>query len=172
MDFKALLEQLEILCSNDDCSSNRNLELLKDDFAEYLENTFRYTLHAYRENGADYCRGCLMGSSHSDYKVISKNTKEELINEFAKLIHFNNTSGLEYAAYEFTLYEYGQDLTYSEDYDDILSEATNIAKDSEAYEKKLQEEKEMIRLAEARKRKEAAEKEELARLIKQYGLPT
>lgn len=60
-----------------------------------------YTVLAYRPNGADYCKGCLMGTSDSDFEFHTGDNLDQAA-RFAAEIEFGAPEGYEFCGYEFT----------------------------------------------------------------------
>lgn len=75
--------------------------------------SFHYTLLAYRPNGVDTCRNCVMGRSDSDFEVFSAKSAEQLADQWAKH-RMSRPSGYEYCSTEYTLLVDG----LSDDHDD------------------------------------------------------
>lgn len=174
MNLDSIIERLKQV-ENPDAT----LAAVITDLESHMEDMPLYRLHAYRANGADYCRGCLMDSSDSDYEVITAGTEQELVEAWAKFIHHDQTSGREYNDYEYHLYHYGMELGNSfdglncatDEYADLFSKAKAIADDWEAHQKRLEEErKEKERLRQLAN-KEQQERDNLKALIKKYGIP-
>jgi hypothetical protein len=57
---------------------------------------------AYRSDGSDYCRGCLMGSSSSDLEIFNTTNIDEAIEFAAKKRVEDNHSEREYNSHELT----------------------------------------------------------------------
>lgn len=53
-----------------------------------------YTLIAYRPNGIDSCRGCIMGRSDSDFNVFyySAEDRQKLVGDYAQYLVFDHES--------------------------------------------------------------------------------
>lgn len=62
-----------------------------------------YTLLAYRPNGVDTCRGCVMGTSDSDFKVQVFTDTQALTEAWAQLLLESSQAAREVCSVEFTL---------------------------------------------------------------------
>lgn len=119
-----------------------------------------YTLIAYRPNQTDYCRGCHMGSSDSDFSIeYFEATREgmanmlDLIKDFHKA-DFDVRSNREYANYELTILCNGVELTEYDPQDASILEKINSLKASNE-RIWLQEEKEVAKLKEEKRREQS-----------------
>lgn len=131
-----------------------------------------FLLTAYRSDGADYCRGCIMGSSSSDYETITSRDENEIADKWAALLHFNETKGREYASYEFTLYLNGRQLWEGDDeYELVRSLANEKLSQLLAEDKRRKEAEERKKAEDAQRAREAADQKKLRELINQYGVP-
>ncbi len=70
--------------------------------------TFVYTLVAYRENGVDTCRGCVMGTSDSAFSLEVFTDVDKLVKAWAKAI-FSEVKEREYCSTDYTLLLNGYD---------------------------------------------------------------
>lgn len=152
------------------------------------------TLLAYRADGADYCRGCLMGSSSSSFGAITTQDKALLARRWAELLR-EAPSGREYASTEFgllingvdaTRFLYGYalpgdeplDLTYEEEQvaKDVLAlleqEKARLAQEAQAEAQAKAQAAEQARQRQAEqaaKAKEAEDRARYAELHARYG---
>lgn len=78
---------------------------------------FVYTLVAYRANGVDTCRNCVMGQSNSDFELNVFTDAEALAKHWAKH-QFNAPHGREYGSFEYTLLLNGRDEYNDPSWDD------------------------------------------------------
>ncbi len=79
--------------------------------------SFTYTLVAYRADGVDFCRNCVMGRSSSDFDLSVFTDAHELAKYWAKH-SFNAPRGPEYDSYEYTLLLNGRDESHDPYSDD------------------------------------------------------
>lgn len=133
----------------------------------------QYTLIAYRENGSDYCRGCHMGSSDSDFGMEFAEDLTQLKSQYAEYLKMDVDGEDDRALqlWELTVLVDGKDL-YFED-GELLESIKDGAKD---IAKLYKEGKALRKAADALlKQQQAAERKrqhdlaELARLQCQYG---
>lgn len=156
--------------------------------------TYVYTLVAYRANGVDTCRNCVMGQSDSDFELSVSLDAESLAASWAHH-RLNAPRGREYCGYEYTLLINGRDDNNDADWDDAAHcdpetgepwtylERKRVAALAEARYAELVREKEAEaarqaaaaqarRLAELRtaeEQKERAERAEFARLSVKFA---
>lgn len=119
----------------------------------------KYTLIAYRSDHADYCRGCVMGTSVSDLQIFYSESPNEIIDKMAELNseYYDDNS---YADYEYTLVIDG--IPYSVDTGHVwLTDTTEQMSTVEANEKLMYE---IMNEAKERTKKQV----ESAEAIKRY----
>lgn len=131
-----------------------------------------YTLVAYRENGNDYCRGCHMGSSDSDFGMEFTESLNHLQTMYAEYLKkdVDDEDSREVMLWDLTILRDGKDLYDDHDvYNAVVEGARNIAKAyKEAKALRLAEEK-FLKQQQAAERKRQSDLAELARLQSQYG---
>lgn len=155
---------------------------------------FIYTLVAYRENGVDTCRGCVMGRSDSAFELTVFTDADKLARHWAR--HMADAPhGLEYCSYEYTLLLNGHDRDNDPDWDDeayldpatgqswyelerervqqlVEAETSAIQQAQRLEQQRLAAEAEAKRQVQARREAEATEareRAELARLQAKFG---
>ena len=123
-----------------------------------LASPERYTLIAYRKNGVQTCRGCVVDRWDSDFKYETNLTREEVIQKLAECRVTNQEGG----AYDDT-------LVYVEDPEEFYS--ADIHQAAWALVPGLEEKaKQDIRDAVAAQReREAVERREFERLVKKFA---
>lgn len=142
-----------------------------------------YTLIAYRPNGSDSCRGCLMGQSDSDHKIIITENMDKVSAEWAKFKFEDKYADREFCHWDVTLLRNGMCISgyvdvdespcgEDDDYDvrkSIEAKADEYLKDMvRDHEEEVQRKKEeAIRLAEQKKLDR--ELEEFNRLKAKFG---
>lgn len=152
-----------------------------------------YTLIHYRPNGADYCRGCLMGTSDSEIEIVNFADIEEAAKSIAEKRMIDETSDREYAGWETTILIDGYTDANNPLWDNLdiggagnpdypdpyskLEEAADAAfkiLQAEAEARKIAEEAAKLAATEAKKLRdaeaaEARDKAEYERLSRKYG---
>jgi len=137
-----------------------------------------FTLIAYRPNGIDTCRGCLMGQSDSDLEINSYTNIESIAKAIFKYKEIDKKSEREYCDYDLTILINGHDRYSCKDddeqerIDNIFDEIYNYEEIVKQKEKeRLDEEakqlailKENERLESIRLKAEKAERERLAKI--------
>lgn len=82
---------------------------------------FIYTFVAYRENGVDTCRGCVMGRSDSDFELKTF-TDPEMLAAYWAQHKFSAPTDREFCSYDYTLLLNGvephHDIEWDEQYQD------------------------------------------------------
>ena len=147
-----------------------------------------YTLILYRPNHTDYCRGCRMGSTNSEHKIVVCNSRQDAIDKYAQEL-FNNQmrDSINYASTRITLLVDGiphhSNVVYDnvmdiDDTDSLIMIETATVKFRELVKedndnKKRIEEENKIRQHEgeinAKKEQELVERTQYERLKKKYG---
>jgi hypothetical protein len=133
----------------------------------------QYTLVAYRENGNDYCRGCHMGSSDSDFGMEFTEDLTHLQNMYAEYLKMDVDAEDDRAVqlWELTILVDGKDL-YFEDgtlLESITDGAKNIAKLYKEGKALKAAADALLKQQQAAERKRQHDLAELARLQCQYG---
>ena len=79
-----------------------------------------YTLIHYLSNGSDYCRGCYMGGSSSDFSIGFFNNEEDIIEAYAQLLVDEHFEEDVFGGHEYTVLINGvnYDNSYDEERDD------------------------------------------------------
>lgn len=137
-----------------------------------------FTLIAYRPNGIDTCRGCLMGQSDSDLEINSYTNIESIAKAIFKYKEIDKKSEREYCDYDLTILINGHDRYSCKDddeqeridnifdeiynYEEIIKQKEKERLDEEA--KQLAILKENERLESIRLKAEKAERERLAKI--------
>ncbi|NDV50369.1 hypothetical protein [Salipiger sp. PrR003] len=123
-----------------------------------------YTVLAYRPNGADYCKGCLMGTSDSDFEFEAFESAEEAARYAGEfLFHDQLKTELEVDCYELTFLIDGV-----EDHErnvEAMAEA-NMQERLEAHRKAEAERKKEEEAAAERKREELEKRKHAEELAK------
>lgn len=148
-----------------------------------------YTLIAYRPDGADYCRGCLMGQSSSSFNLTVTSDREEVVEAWAQCLVEDEEHELSYCDWEVELLfggrkpgEYDDDLEGEawvaehsraeaewKEHDAIKSEASaRAAKVVKANKEKKEAEAARLRVLEQKRRTEV-ERAEYERLRQRFG---
>lgn len=142
-------------------------EMIENWEAKSGSNTLYY-LTAYREDGVDSCRGCIMARSGSDFQTFGSNDETEFVSEWANLIHFDMTHDLEYCDYEYTLTIDG--IRYdSAKCHPLYDKAKALVADIIDAEKKKEEERAQRSKIAAEEARIKQEKAQLAALLSKYG---
>jgi len=128
-----------------------------------------YTLVSYRSDGADYCRGCLMASSSSDFKLEVFTTADEAAALWAKKMKLDRDRERHYADWDVTLLIDGRRQNdWADDQDDDDPQFEQIETLAKAYLQKLcDDEAEVKRKAAEAAAVAAAEKQRLAAIAKE-----
>jgi hypothetical protein len=137
-----------------------------------------FTLIAYRPNGIDTCRGCLMGQSDSDLEINSYTDIESIAKAIFKYKEIDKKSEREYCDYDLTILINGHDRYSCTDddereridnifdeiynYEEIVKQKEKERLDEEA--KQLAIRKENERLESIRLKAEKTERERLAKI--------
>jgi len=81
-----------------------------------------FTLIAYRPDGADYCRGCLMEQSSSEFSLSTADSADAIAQNWARL-RFDAPQGREYGDTEYTLLLNGrpEDEDYALEHPDMMA---------------------------------------------------
>ena len=150
-----------------------------------------YTIVAYRPDGVDTCRGCVMARSSSDFECRAFSSMEEAAQFWATKRLESSTSAREYCSWEITALIDGLDCDSwwtlkGQDCDDdeppfeelqrMADQAFNAlvaARAEAARQEQLRAEAQAAAEREAAQlKKTAAEKAQLKALLAQYGPPT
>jgi len=122
-----------------------------------------YTIIAYRPEGADYCRGCLMDSSSSDHAIRYCETEQEAAEAIAGYRFESNHSGREYASWETTLLIDGRNYVETDEYPDAFDRVEAQAQQHlQRLEQEHREEEQRQKDAEARRKQEKKRQDEIA----------
>jgi len=141
-----------------------------------------YTLIAYRPNGDDYCRGCLMDSSDSAFELTGDDSLEVIANTIAQYIFHNSIREREFCEWEMTFLINGIYVSGTGDYsssretpdeyykiwDDVYTKGANLA--GELIQKKKAEDitKRNAQIEAQRLLEVEKERKELQRLLNKY----
>lgn len=136
-----------------------------------------FTLIAYRPNGIDTCRGCLVGKSDSDMEINFFADIESIARAIFKYKEIDEKSEREYCDYDLTILINGHDLyscsddNESERYHAIIDEINNYEEIIRQKEKeRLVKEAKQLSIKIEKERLESirlkSEKEEKERLLK------
>lgn len=145
------------------------------------EKNLHLTLIAYRPNGIDTCRGCLMGTSDSDLNISEHRTIESIANQIQDFSEIDEKSDREYCSYDITILLDGREQwsyleTDTEEYSDFRSEVfesiheqIKLVKELRKLNKIEQErllaiKKEEERVESEKRKAEQAEKDRIAKL--------
>lgn len=129
-----------------------------------------YTLVHYLSDGSDWCKGCHMGSSSSDFSIDFFENEEDIIKKYAELLveeHFEEDI---FGSHEYTLLINGlnYDASYDEEQDETNPSFSRIIDEADKRAKTLiaakQLEREQAAKAKAEKDKNL-EKERIKREI-------
>lgn len=132
-----------------------------------------FTVVAYRPNGVDVCRGCLVAQSDSDFEMFSTTNESEVVECLARYRVEDLTSDYEYSCWEVAVLQNGrtpEDDDYDFDIEHRLGvQATKLAQQKKEQHDNAEEEKQ--RAAAKKRADEAKQRElkELARLQEKYG---
>jgi len=136
-----------------------------------------FTLIAYRPNGIDTCRGCLMGQSDSDLEINSYTDIESIAKAIFKYKEIDKKSDREYCDYDLTILINGHDRYSCADDDEgnriyeLFDEIHNYEEVIKQKEKeRLEEEAKQLAIKKENERLESirlkVEKDERERLAK------
>lgn len=132
------------------------------------------TIIHYRPNGSDYCRGCHMGSSDSDFSIYTAESEDDAAASIANRLEEDSKSDREYCHWESYILLNGLE-EYDEGYDcelqrSIFKKAEEIfndrvKRDEEIARQKKAEEKER-KIKEKIEAKKKAEENRYAKFLK------
>lgn len=169
-----IIAAMKEVLANPDAEGLARIQKMIEDWEELREsegwNPYRYHLTAYRPDSVETCRGCVVDRSGSDFQIIAHDDEYQFIRGWANLIHFDMTSGREYAGYEYYLdidgirYDNGGNHP-------LYTKAKAIAEDMERVKKEEKEERERLSRIAAEESKIQQEKAQLAALLAKYGNP-
>jgi len=132
-----------------------------------MKNKIHLTIVQYRSNGSDYCMGCLMDSSDSDFEISHTTDLDEAARIIGQRAFEDKTSDREYASWDITILQNGleehfeeydydlelQIMAAAKEYSNILMKQCDANAEKERIEKQKQEDeftrvKDLAQLAE------------------------
>lgn len=133
-----------------------------------------YTLIAYRPNGDDYCMGCHMGSSSSEFEITYHRDIETLAERYLVIQKqmFDDRNDREVMAYEFTVLCEGQDIydINPDFHKEVLDELTRLTKEDTVMWLREEDEAKALKQQQQRNDQRARDLAELARIQERLGV--
>ncbi len=132
------------------------------------------TIIHYRPNGSDYCRGCHMGSSDSDFSIYTAESEDDAAASIANRLEEDSKSDREYCHWENHILLNGLE-EYDEGYDHNLQQSiirkaegmfNDKVKRDEEIARQLKAKEKEAKLAEKVKAKKKAEEDRYAKFLK------
>lgn len=141
-------------------------ETLKINVLKIMNNVDNYTVIAYRPDGDDYCMGCLMGRSSSDFELLCTEDGSEVIKLISNLLVRNHFAELAVSSYIITLLKNGIEQYESDSQYFVEAKLIADIKIKQKIEKAEKEKQEALKTQQSIK--ENYERNQLAELQEKY----